>query len=71
LADRRGGDRNLLAFIFWAGAVLVALGIAGYLIEPRFFFIWLILFIFGVASVPQGISIALKEQRKRDRLRGK
>jgi hypothetical protein len=71
LADRRSRDGHLLASIIWAGAIFVGLGIIGYLIEPRFYVIWLILIIFGVASVPQGMSIAIKEQRKRYRLPGR
>jgi hypothetical protein len=71
LADRRSRDSQLLVSIVWTGAVLVALGIVGYVVEPRFYFVWLILVIFGVASVPQGIAIALKEQRNRYRLRGR
>ena len=47
------------------------LAILGYIVEPRFYLIWVIFFIFGVATVPQVMSMALKEQWKRHNVRGR
>jgi hypothetical protein len=66
VADRRSDDsRSLTAAVLWAGAVLVGLGLAGYLIEPRLTLIWWIFVFFGVATVLQTSSTAVANRWKR------
>ena len=68
MADRRGAeDEHLIASILWAGAFLVALGIIGFLLNARLAFIWIIFLFFGVATVPQAISMAIADHRRTKR----
>ena len=60
MADRRSPEQDPpIATILWAGAVLTVLGIAGYLLDPRLAFVWAIFLFFGIATVPQTITIAI------------
>ena len=66
MADCRSPEQAPpIATILWAGAVLTALGIAGYLLDPRLAFVWAIFLFFGIATVPQVLSMTIAH-----RLRG-
>jgi cyanate permease len=66
MADRRGAeDKHLHVAILWAGTFLVALGIVGFLLDPRLAFIWLIFLLFGIATAPQSLSMAITNRRRR------
>jgi Flp pilus assembly protein TadB len=39
--------------ILWTGAALVAIAVAGVLLAPGLRLVWFVIFVFGIAAVPQ------------------
>jgi hypothetical protein len=52
--------RNSIAI---AGALFIALGAIGFAVAPNLRFLWIVLIVFGVATIPRIIISAIHEYR--------
>jgi Flp pilus assembly protein TadB len=56
-------DAELRRAIAWGGAAFVAVAILGFALVPSLAIVWAVLFIFGVATVPQWLLEWYRECR--------
>jgi Flp pilus assembly protein TadB len=61
-----GSDNAALAVSGWAGALLMAVGVAGLYFEPGALLVWVVLIVFGVTAMPMAFRTV-----RRDRAAGR
>lgn len=51
--EQRNPDARVKVIAAWAGAVLTVIAIVGFIAAPGARIVWIVLLVFGVATIPQ------------------
>jgi hypothetical protein len=60
-------DAATLSAVGWSGAILAVVALAGLSYAPSLRFVWIMLLVLAVASVPQAWLALRRERRERER----
>ena len=66
--EKPSSNSATLAAAGWSGAVLALIALVGLMYAPSMRTVWIVLLLFGAASVPQA-WFALRREQQRDRRR--
>jgi membrane protein implicated in regulation of membrane protease activity len=65
--NKPSSDAGTLSAVGWSGAILAVVALIGLTYAPSLRFVWIMLLVLAVASVPQAWLALRRERRERER----